>query len=403
MKKLIPFLCVFAYFASPYRIAGHELPAVICIISLVLALLSKPIVSIDKKYLTYMIYMWVVPLVCAILCSIPGDYMTAAIPVALILTSCYLFILLPTADKNLVLKYYRLLVYIAVGFFIVQEISFYLFSYRPTLYLSFLEMYYEDSDAVSFSASRAGMERSSSFFLEPSHFVQYIMPYYCILLSKFLETRKNLLEVLAFTSVIIFIRSGVGLVVLLVLFCFFFMKSNYLKLYQKVLILVFGLASILLVTVLFADTELVSSLMGRSSEITSLEVEAHGAQSGFIRIWRGYFIYGAMDTINQILGVSIACIEHVCNAVYIPGVRYDGGYMNGIQSLLVTGGIIGFLLFFRYLFGLAKRLDITGKSILVAMIALFFMEQMLNTDKMFLYILLASCFVKNNIVQSYSK
>lgn len=401
MKKLIPFLCVLAYFLSPYRLAGHEMPEIIGILSLLLVLANKPTVSFDKKYMIYMSYMWVIPPLCALACGIPGNYLVAVIPVALILTSCYLCILLPSVDKGRVLYYYRALVYVAVAFFIVQEMSVALVGYRPTLYIPFLDMYYEGSDAASFAASRAEMERSSSFFLEPSHFVQYIIPYFCIVFSNYVTKRKGLREVLFLTAVILLLRAGIGYVSLLAIGSFFFIKSGYLKLYQRIIIVLAGFIGIFILTTIYANTEFVSNILDRTSEF-SIEVDPYGKQSGFIRIWRGYFIYGAMDTLNQIFGVGISGLEHVCNAIFIPGCRYEGTYMNGIQSLLVTGGLVGCGLFLNFIFGLIKKIDITGQCVLVAMLTIFFMEHMLYTQKMFLYILLASCFakdIKNNLSQ----
>lgn len=98
--------------------------------------------------------------------------------------------LMPNLNKKLVLKYYRWLVYIAVAFFVIQEISHIIIGYRPVFFLPFLEMYYEGSNSSSMAAIEVNSDRSASFFLEPSHFVQYIIPYYCISLSRYLKTKK---------------------------------------------------------------------------------------------------------------------------------------------------------------------------------------------------------------------
>ena len=342
-----------------------------------------------------MLYMWIIPPCCAIITGIPGDYSLSIIPVALILMSCYLCILLPSVDKTMVLRYYRILVYLAVSFFVVQELSSFLLGYRPTLYLPFFEMYYEDIDMAEFSSSRTSMARSSSFFLEPSHFAQYILPYYCIVFSRYSNQKKNLLEFIFFSLVLLFLKAGVGYVTLIVIFFYYILKSDSLKLYQRIFIIFIGVLGFLGVTILFSNTEFISSILGRMGEF-SIEVDPSGSQSGFIRIWRGYFIYGAMDTLNQIFGVGVAGVDYVSNAVYIPGSRFEGSFSNGIQGLLIMGGIVGLVLFLRYIISFSKKLDFTGHLIIIAMMTLFFMEHMLNTPKMFLYILLASCFAKPN-------
>ena len=103
MKKLVAFLCVFMYFMSPYRLIGHEMPEILGILTLLIALFTKPSISVSNKYLVYMLYMWIIPPICAMITGIPGDYSLSLLPVALILMSCYLCILLPSVDKTLVL------------------------------------------------------------------------------------------------------------------------------------------------------------------------------------------------------------------------------------------------------------------------------------------------------------
>ena len=390
------------YFMSPYRLIGHEMPEILGILTLLIALFTKPSISVSNKYLVYMLYMWIIPPICAMITGIPGDYSLSLLPVALILMSCYLCILLPSVDKTLVLRYYRILVYVAIGFFVIQEVSSLLFGYRPTLYLPFFEMYYSDLDMASFSESRTSMARSSSFFLEPSHFAQYILPYFCVVFSKYCKDKNNLLELIFFSLVLFFLKAGVGYITLIVVFFYYILKSDSLKLYQRVFIVFIGVSGVLVATIVFSNTEFMSSILGRMDEF-SIEVDPYGSQSGFIRIWRGYFIYGAMDTLNQIFGVSVAGVDYVSNAVYIPGSRFEGSFSNGIQGLLIMGGVVGLVLFLRYIISLCKKLDFTGRLIIIAMMTLFFIEHMLNTPKMFLYILLASCFtapikqLRNNI------
>lgn len=391
MKKFLPFLCVFMYFMSPYRLGGHEMPEIIGLFALFLAFLSRYKCFLPKSYVFYLVYIWLIPLFSSYICRIPGKYLLSAIPVALILSTCYIGFLMPNLNKKLVLKYYRWLVYIAVAFFVIQEFSHIIIGYRPVFFLPFLEMYYEDSNSSSMAAIEVNSDRSASFFLEPSHFVQYIIPYYCISLSRYLKTKKNILEVLALTLVIIWLRAGVGYVALLAIGSFYFLRSGVMKMYQKIIIVVFVFAGYILLTTVYANNEYVSAILDRTSEF-SMTVEESGSQSGFLRIWRGYFIYASMNFASQLFGVGPGCLDYVCNAVIIPGTRYEGTYMNGIQLLLVTGGIVGLMLFFNYLFRFARKLDVTGKCILIAMICIFLMEHMYNTPKMFLYLLLASCF-----------
>ena len=397
MKKLISFLCVFAYFASPYRLAGHVLPEIICLMAAMMQFVVPRKLYLPKEYTIFMIYMWLVPPIVSSLVGLPGSFFESLLPLCLILTSINLAILIPNVDYGLVIKYYRFLVYIAIGFFILQELSSVLFGFKPTLYFGFLESYYDGSDMMDFAISRSEMERSSSFFLEPSHFVQYIIPYVCIIICRCIQNKKISFELILLISVVIWSKTGTGLFSLVIIGLFCFLFCNKWNILSKFFISLFIAVFLVVAFTYFSDNAIVAEILRRSTEF-SITVDAYGQQSGFFRIWRGYFIYAAGNIYNQIFGTAVAAVEFVASKVYIPGINYEGSYMNGIQSLLVQGGIVGTLLFGGYIRKLFNLFSISGRCIILTMLGLFFMENMLYSPKMFLFIIIAysiSKFEKN--------
>lgn len=390
MKRLIPFLCVFAYYASPYRLAGHVLPEMIYLVAAILQLVVSRKYHLPKEYIFFMIYMWLIPPVISRIVGLPGSIFDSILPLGLLLTSLNLAILIPNVDGKIVLKYYKYLVYVAIGFFVVQEVSMTFIGYKPTLYLSFLDSYYDGANMAEFAVSRSEMDRSSSFFLEPSHYIQYIIPYVCIVISQCFQNRKITKELVILLAAVILAKTGAGyfeLAVIGVYLLFIYSKMNVLK---KLFVLASILGIYSIAVTYFSDNIIVAEILRRSSEF-SLTVDAHGQQSGFFRIWRGYFIYAAGDPMNQIFGTALSAVEYVASKVFIAGINYEGSYMNGIQSLLVMGGVIGTLFFFLYIRKIYKDFTPTGRCVLVAMIGLFFIENMLYSPKMFLFILVASC------------
>ena len=388
MEKIVAFLCVFMYFMSPYRFLGHEMPEIIGLVALLLQCFALKKVAFMRGYGVFMLYMLLIPATVSLLMGLPGNYAVSFIPVGLIIYSLFFAILLPNLNWDYVLKFYRLLVYIAAGFFLLQDFAYYTVGVRPTLYLP-LEMYYEGSDVSGLSESRSMMDRSSSFFLEPAHFAQYILPYYSIVVSRFVKDRKNIIEFFLLSFVLLFLQSGSGywgIVAILVSLLFI---PGYLSKGLKIGLSAFILLLIGGVVYFLKDDPLVMGIISRFDEITSLEVEAHGSQSGFLRIWRGYFLYGALEPISKIFGVGVGCLEYVASLIYIPGSRYDGAFMNGIQTLLVTGGIIGTSLFFRFLLKTFKKAGSESIIVIVCMISIFFIEHMMFTPKMFLFIMIA--------------
>ncbi len=395
MKKTIAFLCVFMYFASPYRIWGHTMPEVIGLIAILLQLTMAPKFAILRGYGSFMMYMLFIPPLVSLITWLPGNYLTSFIHISLLYYSIAFVVLLPNIDMKFVMKYYRFLVYISVAFFFVQEISFYSIGVRPTLYLP-LEMYYEGSDMAGFSESRAFMDRSSSFFLEPAHFAQYILPYYCVVVYNTLKNKKFSWEFLIFTAVLLLLQSGCGYVGLLAIFVSVLFIRGLVPIKMKIAMIAALATGFLIVVYFFMNNPVIVELLSRMDEVTSLEVERFGAQSGFIRIWRGYFIYGVLAPIYKVFGVGIGSLEYIASLLYVPGSRYEGTFMNGIQTLLVTGGIIGTLLFARFFLKMYNRTSYESRLILICMISIFFIEHMLFTPKMFLFILIAVAATNNS-------
>ena len=356
ITRLTSFLCVFMYFMSPYRLFGHAMPEIIGVVAILLLLTQTDNFVILKGYGAYMLYILIIPPIISLLTNLPGDYLTSFIPINLIFYSIAFCFLLPNADKDYVLKYYKILVYCSIGLFIIQEISFYMIGSRPTLYLP-LEMYYEGSDTTSFSESRSLMDRSSSFFLEPAHFAQYILPYFCIVSYNCLKHKTITKELLIMGFTLLLLQSGSGYLGLLIVFISVLFSKGIVSSQIKLSILVFVLLLICIIGVFLYNNVYVIELLNRMNEVTTFEVKAHGSQSGFLRIWRGYIIYDS--------------------------------YMNGVQALLISGGIVGTVLFIRFIKKCWNFFNPEGIIILVCMLAMFFIEHMLFTPKMFLFILIA--------------
>jgi len=388
MKKIIAFLCVFMYFMSPYRMLGHEMPEVVGLLALFLVFLRLKNVAFLRGYGVFMAYMLIIPPIISLFMGLPGNYLVSFMPVSLLFYSLMFIFLLPNLDWEYVLKFYRVLVYIAVGFFLLQEVAYYTIGVRPTFYLPF-EMYYTDTDVQSLADSRAQMDRSSSFFLEPAHFAQYILPYYCIVVSRFIKERINKWEFFILSFVLLILQSGSGYWGMLAILISLLLLPGYLSKKVKIGVLIGAFVLLCGVAVFLSNNPAVMEILSRFDEISSLEVEAYGSQSGFLRIWRGYFIYGALEPICKFFGIGVGSIEYAANLIYIPGSRYDGSYMNGFQTLLVTGGLVGTFLFFRFLFKSFKKTSAESIIVIICMISLFFIEHMLFTAKMFLFIVIA--------------
>lgn len=395
MKKVIAFLCVFMYFASPYRFHGHAMPEIIGLVAILLQLTQLRNVIFMKGYGAFMVYMLFVPPLISFVTGLPGNYMTSFIPVNLLFYSTAFCILLPNLDMELVLKYYRILVFLAVAFFFFQEFSYFTLGSRPTFYLP-LEMYYEDTDMSSFSESREELNRSSSFFLEPAHFAQYILPYYCLKVCRCLRSKIVTFEFVVLSGALLLLQSGSGYMGFAAIWISILFMRGLVSYKIKIAIFSVFMCALVLVVVMFINNPIILDVLSRFDEITTLEVTSTGHQSGFLRIWRGYFIYGIMAPIYKIFGVGVGSIEYISNLVYIPGSRYEGAYMNGFQTLLISGGIIGTTLFFIFIYRICKNMSAEGVVVIICMMTMFFIENMMFTPKMLLFILIAIAVTDNS-------
>lgn len=387
VKKLIAFLCAFMYFASPYQIANHALPEIIGLCAIFLAFFQHKKIKMPEKYGVYFLYMLFIPPLVTLAQGIPGNYLASFVPIALIYYTIFFVLVFPQIDCGFFLSIYRSFVWLSVAFFIIQEISFLLIGWRPTAYLP-LDMCYDEFSSDSFGDMISSAKRSPSFFLEPAHFIQYIFPYYCLIAVRAIHKKKSIIEFLLLTIVVVLAQSGAGFVALLALTLFLLFANNGISLKRKcfaTFIIVLGTS---IVFYYFGASDFVLALTERTKEF-SFEVERYGAQSGFLRMWRGYFIYGSLSELSQVFGVAVGSFEYVSSGVFIDNVNYTGTYMNGIQTLLVGGGIVGTFLFFRFLFHFYNKSCISGKAVLITMIAFFLVEHMYYTPKMCLCLLTA--------------
>ena len=400
VKKLIAFLCVFMYFASPYQIANHALPEIIGLCAIFLAIFQQRKIKMPEKYGVYFVYMLFIPPLVTLGQSLPGDYVASFIPIALIFYTLFFIFVFPQVESRSFLLIYKCFVWVSVAFFIIQEISFSLTGWRPTVYLP-LDMCYDDFSSNSFGDLISSISRSPSFFLEPAHFIQYIFPYYCLIAVEAIQNKKSIIEFIILTIVVFDAQSGSGFLALLALTIFLLFANNGITLKTKIYASSFILCGALIVLYYFGASDFVMALTERTKEF-SFEVERYGAQSGFLRMWRGYFIYGSLSELSQVFGVAVGSFEYVSSRVFIDNVNYTGAYMNGIQTLLVGGGIVGTFLFFRFIFHFYNKSCISGKAVLITMIAFFLVEHMYYTPKMCLCLLTAYC-INKYYINEYRK
>ena len=238
-------------------------------------------------------------------------------------------------------------------------------------------------------SGRAESARSSSFFAEPAHFAHFLLPLFAI--EVFYDKSKlRLFMALAIGATLLFLRSGNGLLGLATVLVF--LVPYYLNKRRggsRWLTLTVVLLFVSFVGYEYINSEMGEALLERQGEM-SMDYEG-GSRSGFLRIWRGFFVYGDYSVFEKIFGCpdNNAQLAHVFSS----GMFMDVGaelYFNAFQKILLNTGLVGVVIFIYVVYRLWHKNSVCGKAILLTFIGLSFISAIYMTHTMILFMLLAA-------------
>ncbi len=401
IQKILSFLLVFTPFLEPYMIKGVTLDTLSLFISLIIAfILGHKYLQNNYGVKAFFCYALIFPNIIAIAYGYYG-HITSSIIVPVLYLLCY-YKIFPNISLTYIKKYYRYLAIIVCAVFVVQEVMYQSMGYRFSALIPFLDVKYEGVPMSTFIQNQMYSPRSSAFFLEPSHMAQFLLPYLALSLGENSSglSLKKYIEPVIISIVLIFLRSGCGIAGVAFIWLFFILQIN-LTGGKKVLFLLLSFAIALYGVNYLLSTEIGTSLMNRSSE---LEAGGDYERSGTIRIFRGFYVYGAMDFLQQLFGVgsggSIDVIEHSPYFIMFFG---SERYLNNFQMLLIGFGIVGTMLFLNHYRKLYRRNELSGKLSLVAFFSLCFLECFFLTSKMILFFAIAYLYKKKSETLVYQK
>lgn len=280
---------------------------------------------------------------------------------------------------------YRLIAYTNIIFFLIQELVYLLLNYRLKGILTFIPSTLTDDLSVLEHA-----ERFSAFFSEPSHFAQFLLPLLAIELFYF--TNRSYWRIIVLLLMIAFLKSGTAVVGLLVVILF----AYYSFIQKKKAIYTMLLLPVVTLTLAFSfiavsKTEFGMEMMERQEELDS---ESEKVSSGFIRIFRGYFVFDELTPVQKILGLNDK--SELINAVNRSSValmfKDNELYFNGIQGFLINTGVLGTMLFVGFVLWLWHGNNLAGRCILLMLCSLFFVASLFFTHTMLLYLVISFIF-----------
>ena len=276
----------------------------------------------------------------AVLCSIIFAH---TVPLRLILFSVDLAIAIYLFDFSLFKRYYRFVVIVCCAFFFLQEASYYVTGSRISgLSMSIPLIYGNNAEYI---ASSNQTERSTSFFLEASYFAQFLIPY--LIIKLFSGDKRDFRESILVSIVLVLGRSGNGILLILFLWGVWFLFGK-IKTSMKVLGVVGAILSY--IGLLYLVPDLIELYLSRSAELQSYGADDIYFSSGFIRFFRGYYLYSDLPLMNQLFGTNPVDVDHIMSFHYLFGASHSTDlFINGLQTLLIYNGLFVALLYMRHI------------------------------------------------------
>ena len=348
-----------------------------------------------KMYKQFLLYALLVPTLVAFITGYISGLIGSFF--ALLLFTINIVLVVPLVRVEYIKKYYRIAVYLCIIVFITQEVMFYISGIRFMALIPFFHTVYKGVDMASFVARMSMEGRSCSMFLEPSHFAHFLLPYLAMTLG-ILHDKKKLLniDVIVVTIVLVFLRSGNGLLVLAIIWAVAILFSSMNKIIKYVMIIPFSLFVAIYGFSAFSDTEMGQSVLERTEE---LDTDFTRVSSGFIRVWRGYYVYDDQPDIVKLFGVGYGGIE---DAVHKSNYQWmfksnDDIYVNNVQAFLLSYGIFGSFLYLLFLFCICKKEKFATIMMVVTFLSLCFLDNFFCSTKMLLILAIPLAYNNYNI------
>lgn len=288
------------------------------------------------------------------------------------------------------LKLYRIVALVNILFFTVQEILYYTLGYRIIGILTSLPLTIGGADFNSSEYTVGAMEaeRSSAFFSEPAHFVQFLLPLLVIELF-YVSDKKAYVRCVAYLLTLLALASGNALLGLCII-ALFFIADLLRKLEKIVAILIIGIfIAISFFSISYIlTTEYGEKLLARSSQI---EPDAKQYSSGFERMYRGYYVWDELTPVEKWIGVNSnsKVKEKIKKCAVAVTFREGDTYMNAVQTFLIYTGYIGTTLFCCLLISLWRGNNLAGRCCIMIYVSLCFIASVFYAYIMVLYLLVA--------------
>lgn len=335
------------------------------------------VVLVDElnKVRQYLFYVLIVSLMA--LWLIPWTRITDCIydSASLLMNMAILYLSVPLINYSLLKTVIIKLSIYSVIFLFIQNLLFQLSGTFISGIIPFLSL----TNLVStdmFILSQSVRDRFSSFFEEPAHLSQFLSIALILMIwSERINVKYRKILLIAVSFSILLSQSANGYVLLILVWGFYGLKKFGIHYFMKHKFhFCFILCVLAIISYFLYMNEKVQTVFLRVNEFSlSPEATEHGF-STFIRTLRGYILWYELPVFQKILGTGIGSImpyvDSHPNTLYLQITSHIPNYVNSIQYILISSGIVGGILFGRFLYFLFKNNSSLGKSVIISFLAL---------------------------------
>lgn len=359
------------------------------IITFILALYHfaiHPVVKMPKLLIVYFVYFGIIYYLSLTSLSIGN-----ILPIFLIKTVIIFSLFFDVVDFTILKTYYERIAWICIVFFFIQTIMYIVLGYRISGFIPGMPIAIVDNDTI-FKEMACINERSSSFFSEPAHFVQFLGPILAIeLFDSSSNKRRPSILCIVIIIALIFSYSGNALLVLGITVIFYlFSLIKRVSLIKAIGFICISTTICLGGVGYYIKTEMGQKLFERQDQINADSSMTSDNRSGFIRIFRGYYVFEELSPIRKIFGDNnIESIDKYIKQCPVSFMFDDGDrYLNSIQSFLIRTGYTGLAIFLLLILSLYRNNTFTSKNILILLLGLSFISSNYFSCEMMLYLLI---------------
>lgn len=257
---------------------------------------------------------------------------------------------------------------IILSFFLLQNAVYFAFGHQISGIFNFLNVAIAD-DATQWLEHHNAQTRFSSFFSEPAHLAQFLLPWLIIVLFKNSKEKKKLLLASIIVLSLLLTQSGNAMFGLVIVFAMFVKNSllNHINAQKFLLIILLSIVGIVGIGY-YVSTEMGNAVLERGMEIQNHD----GIGSTYMRLFRGYGIYFHMSVINQLFGIGdksefLELFNRVSSFIFIGD---NDTYLNGLSAVLIHCGLLGLFLYIRIIMYMWKNNSEFGKTCLLLLTVL---------------------------------